>query len=133
MFQWFIFTVCELYLECKILKFVANFVICHSCYLGKEPGGPRPINITDRSSPIKMQPVTTTNTKTRYKVIVTHIFLLPHVFKSSQIFTGSYNSVILLHIKVLISNQHLLFALQSNHPFCLAMQPPILPSHITRR
>jgi hypothetical protein len=65
-----------------------------------------------------MRQVTTTNTKTRYKVTVTHIFLLLDVFKSSQIFTGSYNSIIWYHIKVLIFNQHLLFALQCNHLFC---------------
>lgn len=55
--------------------------------------------------------------KTRYKVIVTHISLLPYVFKSSQIFTRSYNSIIWCHIKELCVHQHLI-ALQCNHTFC---------------
>jgi hypothetical protein len=65
-----------------------------------------------------MQPGTTKNAKTRYKVIVIHISLSPDVFKSSQIFTQSYNNIIWCHTKELSFHQHLLIILQRNHTFC---------------
>ena len=109
--------------ECKILKFVVNFVICQSCYLRKEPGRPKPINITDKSSRINMQPVTTANAKNTLQSDSHPIFFYYLMFLNRHNFYG-------------IVQQYNLVAYKSTDfssasAICLAMQPLILPSYHT--